>query len=690
MPACFTRWYALAVIVVLGATGASFYVWRPHDHSRLVLRAGIRNNSLSSSLSPEGRVDALAVEVLTAAARRLGIRLQWLDCPEGPDQALRTKKVDLWPVAMALAERKSQFHITEPWLASERCLVTRGAPPKSWTGVSVSYGLGPESQVLVAAPGARPLHFQGDVDAVGAICKGEASAAYVMKQSLGAFILRKPQGCESTELRVNEVNGGPIKLGIGSRFESAREADELRLEIGRMATEGLLEKLFSKYSLGSVAETANIYELLDANRRATVFKLSAAAFAAGLAILLWQMWRIRESRRVAEKATSAKSEFLANMSHEIRTPLNGIVAMTELLGRSNLNSEQREMAGVVLSSSEALMTIVNDILDFSKIEAGELRVEEIPFDLRAVVADAARLFTPRANEKKLTIDCTIAAGIPPMMLGDPVRVRQVLMNLISNAIKFTADGGVKVEVLDAGDPVVGPAALLRVTDTGIGIAPAVSAKLFRAFSQADSATTRKYGGTGLGLAIVLRLVTLMGGSVGMESAPGMGSTFWFLIPARAADPPAAVPAGKTESKEDPLAEKPAHGARAGCRILVVEDNPVNQMVAARALLTLGYVADVVPGGEAALDALDRGRFDLVLMDCQMPGMDGYAATIEIRRREGGRGRMPIIAMTANPIEGDREHCMAAGMDDYLSKPIRLAALGKMLESWLEPEVAAVV
>ena len=680
MPGSVKRGYALAAIVVLGAA-AALYLWRSDRHSNLPLRAGIRNNSLSISLNPEGRIDALAVEVLSEAARRIAIPLQWVDCPEGPDQALRTKKVDLWPLAMALPERKSQFHITEPWVASERCLVTKGAPPKRWTGVPVTYGLGLESQLLTVVPGAHLIHVQGDIEAVDAICKGEAAAAYVMRQSLGAFILRKPPGCESTDLRVVPVDEGPLKLGIGSRFESAREADRLRLEIGRMATEGSLDKMFNKYSLGSVAETANIYELLDANRRATVFKGSAAAFAVGLAILLWQMWRIRQARQAAEKATRAKSEFLANMSHEIRTPLNGIVAMAELLGRSNLSVEQRALAGTVLYSSEALMTIVDDILDFSKIEAGALRVEEIPFDLRAVVEGATRLFAPRANEKKLTLHCHIAAGIPPMIVGDPVRVRQVLFNLISNAIKFTADGEVKVEVLAAGDPVAAPAALLRVTDTGIGIEPADSAKLFRAFSQADSATTRKYGGTGLGLAIALRVVTLMGGSVGMESTPGIGSTFWFLIPARPANALQAD-VGEIDAIAHLPAEMPAYAAPAGRRILVVDDNPVNQMVAARALLTLGYLAEIAPGGEAALEALDRGRFDLVLMDCQMPGMDGYAATMEIRRREGGRGRMPIVAMTANPVEGDRERCIAVGMDDYLSKPIRLAAMGKMLEHWL--------
>jgi signal transduction histidine kinase len=694
MPGSVRRWYALAALVVLVATLGWIYVSRQANRSRSILRAGTRNNTLSRSLNPEGRIDALAVEVLSEAARRLDVPLRWVDCPEGPDAALRSKKVDLWPLMMALPERKRQFHITEPWLASERCLITKGEPPKRWAGVRVSYGLGLESQLSSVVPGASLVHVQGDIEAVGAICKGDVSAAYVMRQSLSAFILRKPEGCESTELRVIPVEEGPLKLGIASRFEGAAQADMLRLEIGRMATEGLLDSMFNKYSLGSVAETANVYELLDANHRANVFKGSAAAFAVAFTILLWQLRRIRDARRAAEKATSAKSEFLANMSHEIRTPLNGVVAMTELLSRSGLSSEQREMAGVILKSSESLITIVNDILDFSKMEAGSLRVEEIPFDLGGLVCEAVRLFGPRAEEKNLAIECLVTPDIPPMIVGDPVRVRQVLTNLVSNAVKFTAKGTIKVEVQVAGDAAVGPAALIRVTDSGIGIAPEVSARLFRAFSQADSATTRKYGGTGLGLAIVLRLVTLMGGSVGMESAPGRGSTFWFLIPARAAaatdEAPEAIDYPVVRGSniaETPAAEKGAAIARPGCRILVVEDNPVNRMVASRALTTLGYAVEVVAGGEEALRALERSQFGMILMDCQMPGMDGYAATAEIRRREGGRSRIPIVAMTANAIDGDRERCMAAGMDDYLTKPIRLALLGKMLESWLRDGVA---
>ena len=678
MPGPWQRRFAFVSIAVACLTLGVYLLWR-HNHGRVTLRAGIRNHSLDNKLNPGGRVDALSVEVVAAAARRTGIRLEWVECPEGPDRALRSKKIDIWPMTLDLPERKKRFHITEPWLAAERCLVTKGAPPARWTNARVAYGLGPESQLLASAPASKPVHFDGDVAAIGAVCNGEARAAYVLIQSLGAFVLRKPPGCESVDFQITPINGKPLKLGIGSTFEKAHEADELRLEIGRMAAQGALEELFNRYSLYSIAETADIYQLMDVERHTQALEIGACGLILALAILIWQVRRVRDARHVAEEANRAKSEFLANMSHEIRTPLNGIVAMTELLGRSGLTPEQRDLAAVVLQSSESLMTIVNDILDFSKIEAGGMEIEQIAFDMRATVEDAVRLFQPRAQQKDLKMEHRIASDIPRMVVGDPLRTRQILMNLLSNAIKFTETGGVAVEVTRAGDPEHGPALLVRVTDTGIGIAPDVSSKLFRAFTQAESGAARKFGGTGLGLTIALRLVTLMGGSIGLESEPGKGSAFWFVIPAPAVEQPAPA------TLPIPL-ENVAPASRLNeRRILIVEDNPVNQIVAARALRTLGFVADIASGGEAALDILGDQCFDLILMDCQMPGMDGYQTAAEIRRREGGRKRTPIIAMTANSIEGDRERCVEAGMDDYLSKPFRLATLERVIQRWLCPK-----
>jgi hypothetical protein len=281
----------------------------PDGRRPRTLRAGIRNHSLSADLNPAGRVDALAVAVVAAAARRSGVRLKWIECPEGPDRALRSKKVDLWAVAMDLPERKRQFHITEPWLAAERCLITKGPLPAIWSGERVAYGLGPESQVAVSAAGSKPVHVEGDVAAIREVCAGKSKAAYVLMQSLGAFVLRKPDGCESSDLQVTPAGGRPLKLGIGSTFEAASEADKLRVEIGRMAEQGALAELFSKYSLYSVAETADIYELLDAERRTEALEIGAGGLILALGILLWQVRRVREARRAAEKANGAKSSF---------------------------------------------------------------------------------------------------------------------------------------------------------------------------------------------------------------------------------------------------------------------------------------------------------------------------------------------------------------------------------------------
>ncbi|HEX3875563.1 MAG TPA: ATP-binding protein [Bryobacteraceae bacterium] len=702
---------SVGLVLLVCAAIAANLVWRSHRVPQ-TLRAGIRNHSLTT-VNPEGRVDALAVEVLAAAARRSGIRLKWIECPEGPDAALRAHKIDVWPIAQDLPERHSRFHITQPWLAAERSLITEGPPPKNWKNLTVAYGLGPERQLLQAAPGAKPTHAEGDVAAVTAVCAGTAKAAYILTQSLGAFVLRKPPGCETVDFRVTPVAGKPLKLGIASTFEAAGQADKLRISVGRMAAQGKLEELFEKYSLYSIAETADIYELMATRTRAHVLEFGAAGLIVVLGSLLWQVRRTREARRAAEHANSAKSQFLANMSHEIRTPLNGIVGMAEVLDRSALSGEQRGLLGVILTSSRQLMTIVNDILDFSKIEAGGMSIEETVFKVRDLVDDVIRLFQPRAEEKGLKIECRTTGDLPHAVVGDPTRVRQILMNLLSNAIKFTETGRICVDVARAGSG-NGSSLLFRVTDSGVGIAPEISAKLFRAFTQADSSTTRKFGGTGLGLAISLRLVTLMGGSIGLESEPGKGSIFWFIIPA----PPASLEESEPAQPGVPLlasdvaptialnstpvmssAASPATPAilrtpvstelppqeAANRAILIVEDNPVNQLVAERALSTLGYTPTIVSSGEAALETIADRDFDLILMDCQMPGMDGYETTTEIRRREVGLRHTTIVAMTANSIEGDRERCMQAGMDDYLSKPFRINVLDQILRRWINGE-----
>ncbi|MBS0419469.1 MAG: response regulator [Proteobacteria bacterium] len=387
--------------------------------------------------------------------------------------------------------------------------------------------------------------------------------------------------------------------------------------------------------------------------------------------------QLTEMARLARVASQAKSEFLANMSHEIRTPMNGVIGMAELLLDQPLAPPQRECATTIRDSARALLVVINDVLDFSKIEAGKLELVSTHFDPHALVQDVVKLLAPQAQSKQLAMTGHLDPAVPRLLQGDPDRLRQLLVNLCGNAIKFTERGEIAVGVSALADGMDSVLLRFEVRDTGIGIPAGRLPALFKPFSQVDASTTRRYGGTGLGLSIVKRLSGMMGGEAGVDSREGVGSLFWFT--ARLVVPAANEPqAPLVVAAAVPILPR---GSR-GQRILLAEDNPVNEMVATRTLQKLGYEVHAVPDGRAAVTAWQTGGYDLILMDCQMPVLDGYDATREIRRLESADQHIPIVALTAHAMQGDELKCKAAGMDEHLTKPLDRQRLAVVLDRFL--------
>jgi signal transduction histidine kinase len=665
------RWGRTAVaglVLCLGLAGW-WVIARLRDpaHAATPFRVGYRNSPPYSHITEDGSPAGAGVDIMNEAARRAHIPIVWVKALEGPEAALKSGHVDLWTVVVDLPERRKFMYISDPWIVTSYWMAARESSgisgPKDVAGRIVAHENVDISARIARAtfPGARFVALPTNQDALESVCLGKADVVMLASSSAHTADLRQVAACQNVQLRVLPLAQG-LLMGVAAsrqRPGADRAADALRNQIGKMSHDSALASIYFHWFLDPNNEATAVDKFTEERQRTVLMLLGICLLVATLGVLVWQTRRVRAARRAADSANSAKSEFLANMSHEIRTPLNGVIGMTELALDTEPGAEQRDYLITANESAKTLLTLINDILDFSKMEAGKLELETLPVDLHELVEFTTKAFALRAHQKKIALSTNISPDCPRFIQTDPTRLRQILFNLLGNAMKFTQQGSVSVRVTVA-EQEEGAVLQFSVVDTGVGIPAEKQSLIFNAFSQVDPSTTRRFGGTGLGLTISRRLVDLMQGRIWLESEPGVGTTFHFTLPLVPAEaqvqwPPLPrlkpiqqpEPAGiDKQSTEVPVAppDQPAaletpHAPVAAetsvhpLRILVAEDNLINQTLATKLLERHGYTVTVAENGRLTVDLFRRHTFDLILMDVQMPEMDGVEATMEIRKDE---------------------------------------------------------